>query len=93
MGCCLVAGLAFLGPRIVLVFMWLFTTYLNRPYPVFIVPVLGFFFLPWTTIAYAWAVDNRYGLSGWGLLWVIVALLVDVSTYGGGASSRRRYRA
>ena len=66
MGCCLVAALAFLGPRIVLVFMWLFTTYLNRPYPVFIVPLLGFFFLPWTTLAYAWAVNNGYGLSRLG---------------------------
>lgn len=93
MGCCLIAALAFLGPRLVLVVLWLFTTYLTRPYPAFIVPLLGFFFLPWTTLAYAWAVNAGYGLSGLGLLVVIVGVIFDLSTHGGSAVSGRRYRS
>jgi hypothetical protein len=90
MGCCLLVLLAFIGPRFVLFMLWLFSSYLVRPYPVAIVPVLGFFFLPWTTLAYAWAVNSGYGLSGFGLVVIIIALVIDLSTWGGGG---RHYRS
>ena len=89
---CLVALLAFFFPRVVLVLLWLFnTTYLNNAYQTVIWPVLGFFFLPYTTLAYAWAWHAGGGsISGFPLVVVIVAVLVDLGAVGGGARVRRR---
>ena len=44
-----------LFPRIVLVLIWFFSTYLQRAfYGGLLLPVFGFLFLPLTTIVYAW---------------------------------------
>lgn len=55
-------------------------------------PFLGFFLLPWTTLAYAvmWSSANRVD----GLEWFIVllAFFFDLSSYAGG-SRRRQARA
>ena len=87
--CCVLALLAFLGPRLVLVLLWLFTNYLSRAFDSLLVPLLGFLFLPWTTIAWAIAQNELGGLNGLGLLVVILGLLADVGVLGGGARGRR----
>jgi hypothetical protein len=87
--CCVLALLAFLGPRLVLFLLWLFTNYLSLAFDSFLLPVLGFLFLPWTTIAWAIAQNELGGLSGLGPLVVILGLLADVGVLGGGARGRR----
>jgi len=88
MPCCLIiAVLAF--PRIVLVCMFLFSTYLQRAYHGLIVPILGFIFLPLTTIAYAWFTNTHQPIQGFNLLILIGAVLLDVGGIGGGAFRRR----
>ena len=52
MGCFLVL-LALISPRLVLVVLWIFSDLLSRAFSSWIIPLLGFFFLPWTTLAYA----------------------------------------
>jgi hypothetical protein len=75
-------------PRLFLLLFWLFDDELpHRAFDSWVVPVLGFFVLPWTTLAYA----TMWGLGSdrvSGLEWVAVAiaLLIDVWTY---ASIRR----
>jgi hypothetical protein len=46
--------------------------------------LLGFFFLPTTTLAYAVAENELDGLSGWGLALVIFGALLDLGIWGGG---------
>jgi len=87
--CCVIALLAFLGPRLVIFLLWLFTSYLSRAFDAFLLPFLGFLFLPWTTIAFAIAQNELGGLSGIGLLIVVLGLLADIGIVGGGARSRR----
>ncbi len=53
MPCCLLLVLVLAGPRLVLVCMFLLSNYLERAYHGLILPILGFFLLPFTTIAYA----------------------------------------
>lgn len=51
-------------------------------------PLLGFFLLPWTTLAYAvmWASSNRvYGFE-WFI--VILAFFIDLSSYAQGQRQR-----
>jgi hypothetical protein len=88
MPCCLIiAVLAF--PRVVLVCMFLLSNYLERAYHGLILPILGFIFLPLTTIAYAWLMNTHRPLQGVNLLILIVAAVVDAGGIGGGAFRRR----
>ena len=84
----LIVVLAF--PRLVLVWMFLFSNYLTRAYHGLIVPLLGFFFLPLTTLVYAWLVNTGQALEGVPLLILIAAVIVDVGGWGGGEYHRRR---
>ena len=87
--CCVLVLLAFLGPRFVLFLLWLLTNYLSRAFDAFLLPFLGFLFLPWTTIAWAIAQNEFGGVSGVGLLIVVLGLLADIGVLGGGARGRR----
>jgi hypothetical protein len=86
--CCVLAMLAFLGPRLV-IFVLFFTNYMSRAFDMFLLPFLGFLFLPWTTIAWAIAQNEFGGLNGIGILIVVLGFLADVGVLGGGARSRR----
>jgi hypothetical protein len=77
------AVLGLITPRLVMVVLWLFTDYLSRAYDGWLLPLLGFFLLPTTTLAYAIAQNSMDGLRGLGLVLVIVGLLVDVGILGG----------
>ena len=86
---CLVALLALLSPRLALFALWLFGDLLDRAYDGWIVPLLGFFLLPWATLAYAvmWtAGTNR--VSGFEWLIVILAFVVDLGSYAAGSRGR-----
>jgi hypothetical protein len=85
----LIVVLAF--PRIALLLLFLFSTYLERAYPSVLIPLLGFILLPLTTIVYAWLVNNGYPIVGLNLIWVLLAILIDLGSVGHGYS-RRRYR-
>jgi len=54
-------------------------------------PVLGFVFLPYTTLAYMWPVLNTGGpiTPGW-LSLIIIAALADLGHWGGGYRTHRR---
>ncbi len=54
-----------------------------------LLPLIGWLFLPWTTIAYTWAINSTGQVSGFQALVVVIALLVDLGVVGGGAAKRR----
>jgi hypothetical protein len=80
---CLVVVLALLTPRLVMVLMWLFSNYLSHAYGTWVWPLLGFFFLPTTTIAFAIAQNEFGGFRGWGAVITVVGVLFDVGVLGG----------
>jgi hypothetical protein len=88
---CLIVILAFLSPRLALFAIWIFSDLLSRAFDSWFVPLLGFFLLPWTTLAYAvmWSSSDRvYGFE-WFI--VILAFAVDLGSYA--SRSRARARA
>ena len=87
---CLLVLVVVLFPRVVLALMFLLTNYLQRAYPGLLVPLLGFCFLPITTLVYAWMVNNRQTIDGVNLLIIVVAVIIDVGGLGGGEYHRRR---
>ncbi len=90
MGCFIVV-LAFIGPRIALAFTWIFTSLVSRAYDQWVVPVIGFVLLPWTTLVYAIAYAPGRGVSAFGWLLVAIALLADVNSWRASMRSRRRH--
>jgi hypothetical protein len=89
---CLLVILMVSFPRLVLVCMWLLTTILQRAYHGMLIPLLGFFFLPITTIAYAWMATHDMPLEGVNIFILIVAVLLDAGSHGGAGYSRRIQR-
>ncbi|HVS10278.1 MAG TPA: hypothetical protein VMS76_10430 [Planctomycetota bacterium] len=87
---CLLGCVALAFPRIALVLVWLFVPgYIGGAFTSLLWPVLGFIFLPLTTLVYAWAINSHGAIDGLFLVALIVAVLVDLGLLGGGASSRR----
>jgi hypothetical protein len=87
---CLLLILVLAFPRIVLVLMFLLSNYLQRAYHGLLLPLLGFLFLPLTTLAYAWMVNTKLPLEGVNLLILLVAVVIDVGGLSGGEYHRRR---
>jgi hypothetical protein len=87
---CLVLIVLLAFPRIALVLLFLFSNYLQRAYHGLILPLLGFLFLPLTTLAYAWMANTGRPTTGVNLVILIVAVVIDLGGLGHSASRRRR---
>lgn len=88
---CLIGCFALFMPRLALVLVWLFSDYLGTAYQTVIWPLLGFIFMPLTTLAYAWAWHYGHGsVAGIGLVVVVLAVLIDLGLLGTSGASRRR---
>ena len=81
---CLILGVLLFGPRLVLVFSaladqvrWAAT------FDTVLLPIVGFFFLPWTTVMYVLVAPQ--GVTGLDWLGLGLAVLADVASLGGGA--------
>jgi cytochrome b561 len=93
MGCIIIAAL--LGaPRLAIVFFALFRHgWLASAYESNLWPVLGFFFLPWTTLGFAVGINNIGPVGAMDALgWAVTALgfALDMGLVGGGARARRK---
>ena len=86
---CLLVIIFLAFPRIALALLFFFSNYLERAYHGLILPLLGFVFLPLTTLAYAWMVNTRQPTAGINLLILVVAVVIDVGGLGGGEYHRR----
>ena len=87
---CLIALLALISPRLALFLLWIFGDLLSRAFDSWIVPLLGFFLLPWTTLSYALFYEWGHGRHVYGFEWffVVMAFLIDM---GGWLQGRRSY--
>ncbi len=92
----LVGCIALAFPRVALFLVWfLGGDYLSRAFGSFLWPLLGFLFMPLTTLAYAFGMNtlgapNQMESLGW--LLVVIAAAVDIGLIGGGGRSAKRWR-
>ena len=57
----------------------------------FLLPCLGFLFLPFTTLVYVWLVQGIGAINGIDWLWLILAFMIDVfNTASAGYANRNR---
>ena len=87
---CLLTLIVLMFPRVVLILMWLFSNSLDRAYHGLVIPLLGFIFLPITTIVYAWMVNSGLPIQGFNLFIIVIAVLLDAGSHGGSARYYRR---
>ena len=85
----LIALFALISPRLALFFILIFSNMIDRAFDGWIVPVLGFFLLPWTTLAYAvmWSASTNE-VSGFEWFIVVLAFVFDLGSYA--SRGRRR---
>ena len=93
---CLVGCIAVAFPRLACFLVWLFgNAYFTRAYDSWLLPLLGFVFLPMTTLAFAFGM-NSLGTPGHmeplGWLLVLLALGADLGLYKGGADGAKAWR-
>jgi hypothetical protein len=105
MGCCLVLLLLAGAPRVALMLWWFVSpdrvvgmsfaapgvVFSQLGAPLWIWPLLGLIFLPWTTIAFVFVAPG--GVVGWEWLVVLLGFVLDLTTHGGGGRAYRRRRA
>jgi len=79
---CLVVLFALISPRLALFAIWLFSDLLSRAFDEWFVPLLGFFLVPWTTLAYAvmWSAGTNE-VTGFEWFIVVLAFLIDISSW------------
>jgi hypothetical protein len=88
---CLILIIILGFPRVAFALLWLFSTYLQRAFHGgLLLPILGFIFLPLTTIVYAWEINSGMPTSGINLLWLLIAVIIDLGGLGGGAHRQSR---
>lgn len=89
-GCCLLAVLLFFGPRVLLAGAWVFSDWYTA-FSSSLVALLGFLFLPWTSLGWMVVYFHNHGeLSGGYVLVLVAGALLDLSAYGGSEAARRR---
>lgn len=87
---CVLALLGLLMPRLVILVLAIFTEYISMAYETTIWPLLGWFFMPFTTLAYMVAmINNDHQVTGGWIVLMIVAVLMDL---GGNSTTVRRRR-
>ncbi len=87
---CFVVLLAFFSPRLALFALWLFGDLLDRAFDSWWVPLLGFFVLPWTTLAYAVMWSSGRDVHGFDWFIVGLAFLIDLSSWSQSGRIGRR---
>ena len=86
---CIVVLIALLFPRILIVVLWLFTDWFSGIFTTVLWPILGFFFLPVTTLWYS-VVMHQYG-GVWtttNIILMVLAIVIDMGSWGGGYKNR-----
>lgn len=90
MGCgCLVALAAMLSARLGVVLTWLFTDRMSIALQSWWMGLVGFLFLPWTTLAYVWLYQPVKGIEGFAWFIVGIAFVADIMSYGSSERARR----
>ena len=78
-----------LFPRLALLVLWIVRPALvGAAFGTFLLPLLGIIFLPFTTLIYVFVYVPGVGLTGWGLFWVILVLLLDLGHLGASYTQR-----
>ncbi|MDO8736981.1 MAG: hypothetical protein Q7K29_07880 [Thermoleophilia bacterium] len=87
---CLFVLAALISPRLAFLLIWLFSDRISIAFDNLVIPLLGFIFLPVTSVVYVLVYDPQAGVNGLGWFLVVFAFLVDLGAYSGSRYSNRK---
>jgi hypothetical protein len=88
---CILAFIALLFPRVIIVVLWLFTDWFSGVFNSLLWPVLGFIFLPISMLWYSVVINNYAGQwTTLNIIIMVVAVILDMGSWGGGYKNRNR---
>lgn len=88
---CILALLGLLFPRVLMIILWFFTDWFTGVFDTLLWPILGFLFLPVTTLWYSYVINRSGGeWSTFNIVVMVVAVLIDMGSWGGGYKSQNR---
>jgi hypothetical protein len=81
--------------RITLLMLWFARpVMMNSAFGSFIIPCLGFLFVPFTTLVYVFLIQGVGKIQGLDWVWLILAFIMDIASIGAaGAANRNRIPA
>ena len=78
--------------RIMLLFAWIARPNLmDAAFGTFIIPCLGFLFLPFTTLMYVILIQGVGSIQGLDWLWLFLAAVLDIASIGVAGATNRNY--
>jgi hypothetical protein len=87
---CLLALMSAFAPRLVFLIVWIARpAYVDAVFDTFIFPLLGVIFLPFTTLIWVLLDAPPVGVAGADWLWIVLAVLLDLTHYGSAYTQRR----
>lgn len=86
MCCWLLIAFTF-APRIALFLMWLLSDRISESFGGVLLPLVGFFALPWTTLMFVLTAPGGFGVLD--VVIMAIALMADVGAWGGGYRTRK----
>lgn len=91
--CCFVLLFSALGPRFVILAMWLFGSRVDLAFSTWLWPLLGLLLAPWTTMMYLFTWSRADGVSGGEWILVGIGVALDLASYGAKPVQSRYARA
>ena len=90
--CCFITALMLFGPRLAILVLWIYTPlYIDTLFQSWVWPILGWIFLPWTTLMYMTVADpGGGGIIGFDWIILGIGVFADMFTYFGGYKERER---
>jgi hypothetical protein len=82
----LIVFLLSISPRLIMFILFCATDYLGRAFDSVFWPVVGFLFMPWTTLWCAYAYNND-GFTTWRIIVLVICIFADL---GGGKKTLRQ---
>jgi hypothetical protein len=78
-------------PRLALLLIVLFTDWMAAAFETRVWPVVGFLFLPYTTLCYMWAsIQTHHQINGGWAFLVALGVILDLGTHGSSGRRRRK---
>jgi len=89
MGCCAFALVLAGAPRLAFLLWWLLApTRINATFDSLLIAILGVVFLPWTALMYVVVLPGGLSVVNW--IFLGLALVVDIGSYGSGYTANGR---
>ena len=91
---CLVGAVSAFSRIMLLMYWFARPAQMNAAFGTFLIPCLGFLFLPFTTLVYVLLWSPGVGIQGLDWVWLVLAAILDLASIGAaGAANRNRIPA